>query len=129
VPVDNRERIDRRQFGFLLGEKRIEFLCRCPAQLAVGRSLVADLFHDIGQHQVRRSKSMFDQFGQGEALAQQIFLRIAQRALVHLRQHERVCRGDGDDDGDRAHDQPSQTMRREFSFGGKRHHLGRHRRL
>jgi hypothetical protein len=87
------------------------------AQIAVARSARADLVAHPGKDQVDRLQGPFHQLGQRQALPQQRGLRLAQGALMQMRQDGRVRADDDGDDEPGADDEagePPRTARRQF---------------
>ena len=83
----------------------------------LGGSESARPFGDAGQHQIGRLQGALDKFRQAEALPQQVVLHLAQRAVMQLRQDERVGADDGGDGKRGADGQPAQSMRQRFFVG------------
>ena len=117
VGVEKAERMDLRQTGHFLLEQDVKVLAFQLLRAVLGRSERAGPFGHAGQHQIGRLQGAFDQLRQTEALAQQVVLHFAQRAVMQLHQDECVGADDGGDGKRGADGQPAQSMRQRFFVG------------
>ena len=82
VGVEKAECVDLRQPRHFLLKQDVEVLAFQLLRAVLGRSESAGPLGHAGQHQIRRLQGAFDQLRQTEALAQQVVLHFAQRALM-----------------------------------------------